>query len=132
MKLAVISTLLTSSLVSLPCFADTAFDYCDKLPGKWHAAVHIKDRTACSSFNGCDNLDLVTFKKTGQDEYKFTMYYSRDGKKITVESFPFSCNGSQLHFVGQEGKRVDLQCDEFNHCYMVVDTEYFNAELIKQ
>lgn len=132
MKYGFISSVLASSLLSFSCFADSAFDYCDKLPGKWHAATHIKDHSTCANYNGCEHFDLMTFKKTDNNEYESALFYSADGSKISVQSFTFSCNGSQLRFLGQEGKTVDLKCDEFNNCYMVVDTPQLTVELVKQ
>ena len=78
--------ILTGSL----CFADNAlFDYCDKLPGKWHAATHIKDHSLCGNYNGCEHFDLVTFKQTEKNDYLATLYYSNDGSNIIIQTFSF-------------------------------------------
>lgn len=133
MKMRFSSSFLALTLTSSMCFASNAsFDYCDKLPGKWHAATHIKDHSSCDNFNGCEHFDLVTFKQTNENDYVATIHYSNDGKNITVQSFPFSCDANQFRFDNQEEKTVKLKCDEFNNCYMVVDTPHFTVELVKQ
>lgn len=120
-------------VMSAPCFSsNTSFDYCEKLPGKWHAATHIKDHDTCGNFNGCEHFDLVTFKQMAKNDYLATLFYSNDASQITIQSFPFSCEANQFLFDNQEGKTVKLSCDEFNNCYMVVDTPLFTVELVKQ
>ncbi|RAP35958.1 hypothetical protein B1207_10290 [Legionella quinlivanii] len=128
--------LATFSLLAFTSFAGQAsqspYDYCNKLPGKWHAATHIKDHSSCDPFNGCEHFDLVTFQQTSKDDYTATLYFSNDGNNITVQSFSFICAANEFHFKNQEDKTVHLKCDEYNNCYMVVDTPLFTVELVKQ